>query len=78
VDFNMMDSRGRVLALVNGERRPHLKVGDVVTLVDEEGNRSDGTVEKLRRAAVGPETVAHVVLEATSDRRTAAGRTTPA
>ncbi|MDQ3915931.1 MAG: hypothetical protein M3323_11505 [Actinomycetota bacterium] len=62
VDFNMMDAHGRILALVDPSQRPFVRVGDVVALTDDEGNQSEGTVEKLRRAAHGPQSVAHVAL----------------
>lgn len=62
VDFNMMDLDGRILALVAPEQRPLVKVGDVVAVIDDEGNRGRGTIEKLRPAARGQETVAHVAL----------------
>jgi hypothetical protein len=62
VDFNMMDIEGRILALVAPEQQPLLKVGDLVVVVDEEGNRGQGTVERLSRAATGPQQVAHVAL----------------
>ena len=62
VDFNMMDLEGRILALVAPEQQSSLKVGDVVAVIDDEGNRSQGTVEELRPAARGPQTVAHVAL----------------
>jgi hypothetical protein len=62
VDFNMMDLEGRILALVAPDQRPLLKVGDVVAVVDDEGNTARGTVERLRPAAEGPQAVAHVAL----------------
>lgn len=62
VDFNRMDARGRVPAVLRGSQAWTLEEGQIVLVEDGEGTCCKASVEELRRAVSGANSVAYLAL----------------